>query len=58
MQCQVALVKAFAEESLLKLNVSKCEIILFSSHKGSAFPVCEVGGSVMPAGDVGKCLGY
>ena len=50
--------KAFAEENLLKLNVSKCKIILFSSHKGSAFPVCEVEGSVMPAGDVGKCLGY
>ena len=58
LQCQVALVKAFAEENLLKLNVSKCEIILFSCHKGSAFPVCEVEGSVMPAGDVGKCLGY
>ena len=29
-----SLVKAFAEENLLKLNVSKCEIELFSSHKG------------------------
>ena len=30
LQCQVALVKAFAEQNLLKLNVSKCEIVLFS----------------------------
>ena len=29
LHCQVALVKAFAEEKLLKLNVSKCEIVLF-----------------------------
>ena len=58
LQCQVALVKAFAEENLLKLNVSKCKIVLFSSHKGSAFLVCEVEGSVIPAGDAGKCLGY
>ena len=58
LQCQVALGKGFAEENLLMLNISKCEIVLFSSHKGSAFQVCEVEGSVIPAGDVGKCLGY
>ena len=53
-----SLVKKFAEENHLKLNASKCEIILFSSQKGSAFPVCEVERSVIPAGDVGKCLDY
>ena len=58
MQCQVVLVRVFAEENLLKLNVSKCEIVLFSSQKGIALPVCEVEGSVMSAGDIGKCLGY
>ena len=58
MDSQVALVKAFAKENLLKLNVSKSDIILFSSQKGVSFPVCEVEGSIMPAGDVGKCLGY
>ena len=58
LQCQVALVKAFAEENLLKLNVSKCEIVLFSSQKGIVIPVCQVVGSILPAGDVGKCLGY
>ena len=50
--------KAFVKENLFKLNVSKCEIVLFSSKKDIAFPVCEVEGSVMPAGDVGKFLGY
>ena len=58
LQYQVAFVKAFPEENLLKLNVSKYEIILLSSQKGISFPVCEVEGSVMPAVDIGKCLGY
>ena len=55
---QIDLVKAFAEQNLLKLNVSKCEIVVFSKQPSKALPVCEVDGSVMPAGDVGKCLGY
>ena len=47
------------DRNLLKLNVSKCEIVLFSNHSPAAqLPVCEVDGAVMPAGDVGKCLGY
>ena len=58
LKCQVVLVKVFGEENLLKLNVSKCEIVLFSSQKSIAFSVCDVEGSVMPAGDVVKCLGY
>ena len=48
-----------AEQNLLKLNISKCEIVLFSKQaSSSALPVCEVDGSVLPAGDTGKCLGY
>ena len=58
LQRQVGLVKAFAEENLLQLNVSKCEIVLFSQNRNIVPPVCEVEGTVMPAGDVGKCLGY
>ena len=50
--------KAFAEENLLRLNVSKCEIVLFSQNRNIVPPVCKVEGTVMPAGDVGKCLGY
>ena len=58
LQRQVGLVKAFAEENLLRLNVSKCEIVLFSQIRNIVPPVCKVEGTVMPAGDVGKCLGY
>ena len=58
LQRQVGLVKAFAEENLLRLNVSKCELVLFSQNRNIVPPVCEVEGTVMPAGDVGKCLGY
>ena len=43
---QVDLVKMFADQNLLKLNVSKCEIVLFSTQPSTTFPVCEVDGSV------------
>ncbi len=33
LQRQVAPVKAFAEENLLRLNVNKCEIVLFSNDR-------------------------
>ena len=56
---QIEVVKQFADRNLLKLNVSECEIVLFSNHSPAAqLPVCEVDGAVMPAGNVGKCLGY
>ena len=58
LQRQVGLVKAFAEENLLRLNIRKCEIVHFSQNRNIVPPVCEVEGTVMPAGDVGKCLGY
>ena len=31
---------------------------MFSRDHSTAFPSCEVDGSILPAGDVGKCLGY
>ena len=55
---QIALVKTFAEENLLKLNTNKCEIVVFSRDRNFTPPSCEVEGSEMPVGDVGKCLGY
>ena len=58
LQRQVALVDAFAKENFLRLNLSKCEIVLFSRDQSTALPICEVDGSVLPAGVVGKCLGY
>ena len=55
---QVALLNAFADRNFLRLNISKCEIVMFSRDQSTAFPSCEVDGSILPAGDVGKCLGY
>ena len=55
---RIALVKTFAEENLLKLNTNKCKIVVFSRDRNFAPPSCEVEGSEMPVGDVGKCLGY
>ena len=31
---------------------------MFSKDQRVALPTCEVDGSVLPAGDAGKCLGY
>ena len=53
----MALVKAFADENFFRLNPSKCEIVMFSRDQNSAVLTCEVDGSVLPAGVVGKCLG-
>ena len=59
MHAQLKLSLIVAEQNLLKLNISKCEIVLFSKQaSSSALPVCEVDGSVLPAGDARKCLGY
>ena len=56
MKRRVALVKTFAEENLRRLNVSKCEIVLFSRDQNVGLPTCVVEGSIMPTGDVAKCL--
>ena len=44
----------------LKLNVNKCEIVVFATRLSGAenLPVCDVDGVVVPSGNVGKCLGY
>ena len=31
---------------------------MFSRDRNTTFRTCEVDGSVLPAGDVGRCLGY
>ena len=53
MKCQIDVVNDF-----LKLNKNNSEIVLFSKHQNIALPVCEVNGCIIPAGFVGKCLGY
>ena len=46
------------KENFLKLSAGKCEIVMFARDQKTAAPVCKVDGVVVPAGDVGKCLGY
>ena len=56
---QIELVNVFTDQNDLKLNISNCEIVFFSEQpSSSSLPMCEVDGSVLPAGDAGKCLGY
>ena len=54
-EAQVAMVKEFAERKFLKLNVGKCEVVMFSRGCSAE---CVVDGSVQPAGDIRKCLGF
>ena len=57
LQQQVDLVNTFAAKHFLKLNIEKCEVIVFTrSHQEDA-PVCEVEGIFLPVSDPGKCLG-
>jgi len=56
LKAQIALVDECAGSNFLKLNVSKCEVVVFDRQKSSTSS--EVDGSVLPAGDMGKCLGY
>ena len=56
---QVVLVKKFAESNFLKLNMQKCEVVVFDrGQRCDVLPECEINGSVLPSGYEGKCLGY
>ena len=52
------MVKTFTEHNFVKLhvNTSKCEVVLEERPKTT--PECDVDGSVLPVGNVGKCLGF
>ena len=54
---QAELVEKFAATNFLKLNVDKCEVIVFGAT-GGVGPNCEVGGCVLPVSSEGKCLGF
>ena len=43
----------FNEQNLLRLNVSKCELVLFSKLLTVTFQICEVDGFVLPT-DTGR----
>ena len=49
---QVAILRKY----FLRLNVQKCEVVVFGTARGGAAPVCEVEESVLPISDAGKCL--
>ncbi len=55
LQAQVGIVNEFARKNFLKLNLSKCEVVVFTRNQQA---VCEVEGSVLPASGEGKCLGF
>ena len=42
LEAQVNLVKNFAAKHFLKLNVDKCEVVVFARGHQTAAPVCEV----------------
>ena len=59
LEAQVAAVNRFSERNFLRLNVEKCEIVMFSRDQRIKVLKCEVNGTVaVPAVDMGKCLGY
>ena len=56
LETQISTVTNFADENFLRLNASKCEIIVFkkSFTKGNL----EVGGNSLSVGCEAMCLGY
>ena len=42
----------------MKLNVQKCDVVVFGRGKEAEIPRLEVYGSIIPSGKEGKCLGY
>ena len=58
-EAQVTMVKDFAAHNFFKMNVEKCEIVMFSHGRGAGvIPQCEVDGSQIPVRNAAKCLGY
>ena len=44
-----ALVKNFAENDFLKMNMQKCEVVVFDrGQRCDVLPKCEIDGSVLP----------
>ena len=58
MEAQAGLVQKVANYNFLKLNVGKCEVIVFSTDRSATSVECSVDGKLVPVGETGKCLGY
>ena len=39
---KVEMVKEFVDQNLLMHNVSKCEIVVFSTQPSTTLPVCDI----------------
>ena len=48
----------FASEKFLRLNVQKCEMVMFGTSRIGVAPVCEEEGCALPVSDAVKCLGF
>ena len=55
---QMDVVKGFVSDYYLKLNVNKCEIVVFDKHGGQLDDTVEINGCCVESGAEAKCLGY
>ena len=59
LETQISTVKNFADENFLRLNTSKCEIIVFKkSFTKANGENLEIGGNSLSVGCEATCLGY
>ena len=56
LEAQVPIVKDFANENFLKLNIQNVRLCFLAAHVLMVNP--EVNGSLIPVNDVEKCLGF
>ena len=57
---QISTVSKFTSENFLKLNASKCEVIMFKKQGSSSHPPTNVNvdGDCFPVNSEANCLGY
>ena len=58
LRAQVSMVQEFAKSNYLKLNYSKCEIVLFSRRSIIPSSPYVFEGTHIPISEEGKCIGY
>ena len=58
LNAQLEAVSSFTSDNFLQLNPSKCEVVTFSSKRGSTQIQPSLNGSTLPCNDSAKCLGY
>ena len=58
LDAQVSLVQGFTKENLLKLNIQKCEVVVFASDPHAPYPEYKIAEQSISVGSEDKCLGY